>query len=242
MAKILHIEDDPANRLLVRKLLISAGFEVVEAADGLEGVRKAIEERPDLVLVDIAIPGLDGYEVTLRLRSEPQLRGMPDRITLEVLGLPSYLVVAAASPHTGPMLLADYRSHREAQELVRMNQAGLLVFRVSVSTLPQLLESATSTRTIHTAAVVANSPWANERPYWGALAEVLTQAPASGEVLICLDPVARTDDATGIETAMIDALLADGVSVKTVSRALTQLPGWSRRRAYDAVLRRNQES
>jgi signal transduction histidine kinase len=77
MAKILHIEDDPANRLLVRKLLSSAGFEVVEAADGLEGVRKAIQERPDLVLVDISIPGLDGYEVTLRLRSEPQLRGMP---------------------------------------------------------------------------------------------------------------------------------------------------------------------
>src|SRR6478609_10677368 len=77
MAKILHIEDDPANRLLVRKLLTSAGFEVVEAADGLEGVRKAMTERPDLVLVDIAIPGLDGYEVTLRLRSEPQLRGMP---------------------------------------------------------------------------------------------------------------------------------------------------------------------
>jgi CheY-like chemotaxis protein len=77
MAKILHIEDDPANRLLVRKLLSSAGFEVVEAADGLEGVRKALQERPDLVLVDIAIPGLDGYEVTLRLRSEPQLRGMP---------------------------------------------------------------------------------------------------------------------------------------------------------------------
>src|SRR6187399_864721 len=77
MAKILHIEDDPANRLLVKKLLTSAGFEVIEAADGLEGVRKAMTERPDLVLVDIAIPGLDGYEVTLRLRSEPQLRGMP---------------------------------------------------------------------------------------------------------------------------------------------------------------------
>lgn len=77
MPKILHIEDDPANRLLVRKLLSNAGFDVVEAADGLEGIRKAMEERPDLVLVDIAIPGLDGYEVTLRLRAEPQLRGTP---------------------------------------------------------------------------------------------------------------------------------------------------------------------
>ncbi len=77
MPKVLHIEDDPANRLLVRKLLTPAGFEVVDAADGVEGVRRALEERPDLVLVDIAIPGLDGYEVTLRLRAEPTLRGVP---------------------------------------------------------------------------------------------------------------------------------------------------------------------
>jgi len=75
--KILHIEDDPANRLLVRKLLTPAGFEVIEAFDGLEGIRKATAERPDLVLVDIAIPGLDGYEVTLRLRSQPELKGVP---------------------------------------------------------------------------------------------------------------------------------------------------------------------
>src|SRR3982751_809129 len=77
MPKILHIEDDPANRLLVRKLLTPAGFEVIDAADGLEGIRLALQQRPDLVLVDISIPGLDGYEVTLRLRSEPKLRGVP---------------------------------------------------------------------------------------------------------------------------------------------------------------------
>lgn len=77
MPTILHIEDDPANRLLVRKLLTAGGFEVVDAVDGLEGIRKACELRPDLVLVDIAIPGLDGYEVTLRLRSEPSLKDVP---------------------------------------------------------------------------------------------------------------------------------------------------------------------
>ncbi len=77
MPKVLHIEDDPANRLLVRKLLTPAGFEVVDAPDGVEGVRKALAERPDLVLVDIAIPGLDGYEVTLRLRADPAMRGIP---------------------------------------------------------------------------------------------------------------------------------------------------------------------
>ncbi|WP_437971686.1 hybrid sensor histidine kinase/response regulator [Sorangium sp. So ce260] len=77
MSKILHIEDDPANRLLVRKLLQSAGYEVLEAADGLEGVRLACTHRPDLVLVDLNIPGLDGFEVTLRLRGEASLAGVP---------------------------------------------------------------------------------------------------------------------------------------------------------------------
>ncbi len=77
MPTILHIEDDPANRLLVRKLLTVAGMEVVDAQDGLEGIRRACELRPSLILVDIAIPGLDGYEVTLRLRAEPSLREVP---------------------------------------------------------------------------------------------------------------------------------------------------------------------
>ncbi len=77
MARVLHIEDDPRNRLLVRKLLTAEGHEVVDAADGLEGVRLALAQRPDLVLVDLNIPGLDGYEVTLRLKNESLLRGVP---------------------------------------------------------------------------------------------------------------------------------------------------------------------
>jgi signal transduction histidine kinase len=77
MARILHIEDDPRNRLLVRKLLAADGHEVIDAPDGLEGVRAAISQRPDLVLVDLNIPGLDGYEVTLRLRTDEALRGVP---------------------------------------------------------------------------------------------------------------------------------------------------------------------
>src|SRR5579863_8856763 len=77
MSRVLHIEDDPRNRLLVRKLLAGEGHEVIDATDGLEGVRAALTLRPDLVLVDLNIPGLDGYEVTLRLRSEPSLSGVP---------------------------------------------------------------------------------------------------------------------------------------------------------------------
>src|SRR5690349_18988066 len=77
MARVLHIEDDPRNRLLVRKLLQADGHEVIDAADGLEGVRTAMAMRPDLILVDINIPGLDGFEVTLRLRGEASLAGVP---------------------------------------------------------------------------------------------------------------------------------------------------------------------
>ncbi|MDP9002660.1 MAG: hybrid sensor histidine kinase/response regulator [Myxococcota bacterium] len=77
MSRVLHIEDDPRNRLLVRKLLAAEGHEVIDATDGLEGVRCALTLRPDLVLVDLNVPGLDGYEVTLRLRSEPSLNGVP---------------------------------------------------------------------------------------------------------------------------------------------------------------------
>lgn len=99
MARVLHIEDDPRNRLLVRKLLAADGHEVIDAPDGLEGVRQAISNRPDLVLVDLNIPGLDGYEVTLRLRTEASLKGVPiiaitaegDRDTSYAVGCDGFL-------------------------------------------------------------------------------------------------------------------------------------------------------
>jgi signal transduction histidine kinase len=77
MATVLHIEDDPVNRRLVTKLLGAAGHQVVDAATGLEGIRIAAELEPDLILVDINIPDLDGYEVTLRLRGIPALATTP---------------------------------------------------------------------------------------------------------------------------------------------------------------------
>jgi len=77
MARVLQIEDDPNNRRLVQKLLAAAGHEVIEAEGGVEGIRLARETLPDLVLVDINIPDLDGYEVTLRLRGIPALKDVP---------------------------------------------------------------------------------------------------------------------------------------------------------------------
>ncbi len=99
MARVLHIEDDPRNRLLVRKLLAADGHEVIDAEDGLEGVRLAQSTMPDLILVDMNIPGLDGYEVALRLRGEHQLDRVPiiaitaegDRETSLVVGCDGFI-------------------------------------------------------------------------------------------------------------------------------------------------------
>ena len=77
MARVLYIEDDPHSRRLVAKLLAASGHEVVEAEAGLEGIRLAAAHRPDLVLVDINVPDLDGYEITLRLKGMPRLEGVP---------------------------------------------------------------------------------------------------------------------------------------------------------------------
>jgi GAF domain-containing protein/DNA-binding NarL/FixJ family response regulator/anti-sigma regulatory factor (Ser/Thr protein kinase) len=76
-AKILHIEDNPENRMLVRALLEAEGYTVVEAPDGLAGIEAALRERPALILLDINLPGVDGYEVGVILRSFPALQEVP---------------------------------------------------------------------------------------------------------------------------------------------------------------------
>lgn len=75
--KLLYVEDNPESRLLVRRILESHGFEVIEAVDGLEAIRQAPQVQPDLILMDINIPGMDGFEVTTRLKSIPALQNVP---------------------------------------------------------------------------------------------------------------------------------------------------------------------
>lgn len=78
MYRVLHIEDDEGSRLLVRKVLTAAGgFSVVEAADGISGIRKALETDPHIILLDINLPDMDGYEVTLKLRGELTGKNVP---------------------------------------------------------------------------------------------------------------------------------------------------------------------
>jgi len=75
--RILVIEDTEDNRQIVRDLLESAGYELIEALDGLEGVAAAEREQPDLILMDIQLPGIDGYEATRRIRTIPALAKVP---------------------------------------------------------------------------------------------------------------------------------------------------------------------
>ena len=74
--RVLVVEDDPETRHFYAGLLAAGGFHTEEAHNGFQAFAKAIETRLDLVLTDIAVPGLDGIELCRRLRADPQTRGV----------------------------------------------------------------------------------------------------------------------------------------------------------------------
>src|SRR6267142_354752 len=76
-AKILYIEDNPENRMLVRAILESEGYTVVDAEDGLAGIEAAVREEPALILLDVNLPAIDGYEVVAILKSFPAFANTP---------------------------------------------------------------------------------------------------------------------------------------------------------------------
>jgi two-component system cell cycle response regulator DivK len=75
--KILIVEDNQDSRELVVKILKKKGYEMIEAVDGEEALQKAISEMPNLILMDISIPKIDGYEVTKRLKSMDEFKEIP---------------------------------------------------------------------------------------------------------------------------------------------------------------------
>jgi CheY-like chemotaxis protein len=77
MARILCVEDNDDNIFMLHRRLSRAGFEVSVATDGEQAVRTATADRPDLILMDLALPKLDGWDATRRLKSQAETRAIP---------------------------------------------------------------------------------------------------------------------------------------------------------------------
>jgi two-component system, cell cycle response regulator DivK len=117
MKRILVIEDQEDNRAILRDLLTTVGYELVEAVNGADGVAKAEAEKPDLILMDIQMPVMDGYEATRRINAIPACASIPviavtsyalsgDEAKTRAAGCDGYV----AKPYSPRQMLATIRS------------------------------------------------------------------------------------------------------------------------------------
>jgi CheY-like chemotaxis protein len=77
MPKVLYVEDDEMNRDMLSRRLERRGFQVVLAFDGQQGVALARSEAPDLIVMDMSLPGVDGWEATRQIKAAPETRAIP---------------------------------------------------------------------------------------------------------------------------------------------------------------------
>lgn len=116
--RILVIEDQEDNRAILRDLLGAAGFVYLEATNGADGILAAERERPDLILMDIQLPEVDGYEATRRIKAIPALAAIPiiavtsyalsgDEAKARAAGCDDYVT----KPYSPRALLAKVRQH-----------------------------------------------------------------------------------------------------------------------------------
>jgi len=77
MRKILLVEDNEMNRDMLSRRLARSGYEVIMAVDGARGVAMATSDRPDLILMDMSLPEIDGWEATRQIKATPELRKIP---------------------------------------------------------------------------------------------------------------------------------------------------------------------
>ena len=77
MTKILYVEDNPDNVYMLTRRLKKKGFELIIAGDGQEGIDKAIEESPDLILMDLSLPTMDGWTATAKIKEIEQVKDIP---------------------------------------------------------------------------------------------------------------------------------------------------------------------
>ncbi len=119
--RILVVEDHEDNRQILRDLLTRAGFDLIEAGDGETAVQMAAAEHPDLILMDIQLPIVDGYEATRRLKADPTLKAIPvivvtsyalsgEEARARTAGCDAYV----AKPYSPRQLLAKIRTYLPA--------------------------------------------------------------------------------------------------------------------------------
>ena len=77
MTKILYVEDNPDNVYMLTRRLKKKGFELIIAGDGQEGIDKAIEENPDLILMDLSLPTMDGWTATAEIKKIDEVKDIP---------------------------------------------------------------------------------------------------------------------------------------------------------------------
>ena len=118
MTTILLIEDHEDNRRIVRDLVTSVGYDLIEATTGEDGVAMAESQAPDLILMDIQLPGIDGYEATRRIKANPACTGIPiiavtsyalsgDEAKAQAAGCDGYVT----KPYSPRVLLAKIREY-----------------------------------------------------------------------------------------------------------------------------------
>jgi two-component system, cell cycle response regulator DivK len=116
--RILVVEDQEDNRQILRDLLGNAGYELIEAADGEQALAAYAKQRPDLILMDIQLPVMDGYETTRRIRTDPESKAIPiiavtsyalagDEAKALAAGCNAYIT----KPYSPRALLAKVREH-----------------------------------------------------------------------------------------------------------------------------------
>jgi two-component system, cell cycle response regulator DivK len=116
--RILVVEDQEDNRQIIRDLLVHAGFEVIEVGDGEKALSATAAQRPDVILMDIQLPLLDGYEATRRIKADPTLKHIPiivitsyalggDEAKARAAGCDAYM----AKPFSPKALLAKVREY-----------------------------------------------------------------------------------------------------------------------------------
>ena len=142
MGKILIVEDEANIRQLVRYNLEKEGFQVMEAADGLQGLRTAQREKPDLVLLDLMLPGMDGLEVCRTLKGAPATSALPiimltaraeevDKIIGLELGADDYMTKPFSPRELTARIKAVLRRSQKETALPGELQVGRLRFNFS---------------------------------------------------------------------------------------------------------------